>query len=335
VVRHSGQSLLAILNDILDMAKIEAGKLELEETEYDLAELVRGAHATFAPLAAAKGVDFEFDIDEPVLGLYRGDPTRLRQIVYNLVSNALKFTDHGRVSVAVRPAPDGIILAVSDTGIGISEAAIGELFSRFSQGDSSTTRRFGGTGLGLAICHELTRLMGGDLEVHSVEGQGSTFTAIIPLVYIGPVSPAIRGPLLTRAAAPPDRQLRILAAEDNRVNRLVLTTLLNQMGLDPVLVENGAEAVAAWRKQDWDLILMDVQMPVMDGLTACRTIREAELTEGRLRTPIVALTANAMVHQVAEYRDCGMDAHIAKPIEVSCLFETLQTFLAQSEPAAG
>jgi signal transduction histidine kinase/ActR/RegA family two-component response regulator len=329
VVQQSGEALLAILNDILDLSKIEAGKLELEEIPFDLGEVARGAHSAFTALANKKGLSFALDIDQ-ARGVYRGDPTRIRQILYNLISNALKFTDRGEIRVVGRYSPEGLRIAVSDTGVGISEEAIGRLFSKFGQADASTTRRFGGTGLGLAICQQLAKLMGGAVSVTSTVGEGSTFEVIVPLERIGderaviPISPPTEG-----AGAPEALAIRVLAAEDNTVNQLVLKTLLHQIGVEPVIVNDGREAVTAWEASEWDVILMDVQMPELDGPSATREIRQKEAAAGRARTPIIALTANAMSHQVSEYLAAGMDGFVAKPIEVARLFEALQAVLPE------
>ena len=319
VIRQSGESLLAILNDILDLSKIEAGKLELELVEFDLADIAHRAHSTFTALANEKGLSFSLDIG-PACGRYLGDPVRLRQILYNLISNALKFTEKGEIRVSARYAEGVLSIAVADTGIGIAPDNRAKLFTKFDQLDSSTTRRFGGTGLGLAICHELAQLMGGAIGVESELGGGSCFTLEFPLPRLGdgrtqPVEEAIEE---LEAVS-----LRVLAAEDNLVNQLVLNTLLHQMGVDPVVVENGQAAVEAWEAGVWDVILMDVQMPVMDGVTAATLIRQKEKASGRPRTHIVALSANAMAHQVSQYLAAGMDGHVAKPIEVSALYNAL------------
>jgi signal transduction histidine kinase len=341
VVRQSGESLLAILNDILDLSKIEAGKLELEEINFDLAEIARGAHSTFTGLANKKGLSFALDTHR-ANGVYRGDPTRVRQILYNLISNALKFTELGEIRVVIAYAEERLRIVVSDTGVGMSAQTVASLFNKFTQADSTTTRRFGGTGLGLAICRELAELMGGFIEATSQLGDGSSFTVILPLPRVGAArapagSQAARAPAADRAADAADpadsAPLRVLAAEDNSVNQLVLKTLLHQVGMEPIIVDNGLEAVTAWEVGEWDLILMDIQMPQMDGPTAARKIREGEAAWGRPRTPIIALTANAMAHQVAEYLAAGMDAVVTKPIEAAKLFETLQAVLSE-EPAA-
>jgi signal transduction histidine kinase/ActR/RegA family two-component response regulator len=333
VVHASGEALLAILNDVLDLAKIEAGKLDLEDIEFDLEEVARGAHQAFTDQANKKGLSFALDI-ENAQGIYRGDPTRLRQILYNLVSNALKFTDKGEISVMARWQDEALALAVTDTGVGIPADRLQALFGRFDQADASTTRRFGGSGLGLAICRELAEMMGGSIDVESTLGFGSTFTVSLPLERVGDGRSSLA---LPAPPAPEDEayalKLRVLAAEDNTVNQLVLKTLLNQIGIDPVVVSNGAEAVIAWEENDWDVILMDVQMPKMDGPTAARAIRAQELDSGRYRTPIIALTANVMSHQLAEYITAGMDGHVAKPIEAGRLFEALEAILGDA-PAA-
>ena len=332
VVHASGEALLAILNDVLDLAKIEAGKLEIEDIEFDLEEIARGAHQAFTAQANAKGLSFGLDIDG-AQGLYLGDPTRLRQILYNLVSNALKFTDRGEIRVMARRRDERLVLSVADTGVGIPEDRLQALFGRFDQADASTTRRFGGTGLGLAICRELAEMMDGSIDVESTLGFGSTFTVSLPLQRVGDG----RSSALPAPAASEDEactlELKVLAAEDNTVNQLVLKTLLHQIGIDPVVVSNGVEAVHAWEDGEWDVILMDVQMPKMDGPTAARAIREQERATGRARTPIIALTANVMSHQLAEYMAAGMDGHVAKPIEAARLFEALETILDGEDEA--
>ena len=330
VIHGSGEALLAILNDLLDLSKIEAGKLELESIEFDLDEVARGAYSAFTALANKKGLSFALDVEQ-ARGRYLGDPTRLRQILYNLISNALKFTELGEIRVTARREGEVLEISVADTGVGISPENLDRLFAKFDQLDSSTTRRFGGTGLGLSICRELAQLMGGDISVTSQVGEGSCFTLRAPLRRVGEA----RGPVQLAPAAPPERPsvaLRVLAAEDNAVNQLVLKTLLHQLGVEPMVVDNGAAAVDAWESGHWDVILMDIQMPGMDGLTATSMIRARELEAARPRTPIVALTANAMAHQVKEYLAAGMDDHVAKPIEAEALFRALCDATAGSAP---
>jgi signal transduction histidine kinase/ActR/RegA family two-component response regulator len=327
VIRRSGETLLSLLNDALDFSQIEAGKLRLEPTEFDMEHLTRGAVATFGPLAAAKGLAFDFTIDDAAKGRFRGDPVRVRQILYNLAANALKFTDRGRVAVAVSRSPDGLVLEVVDTGVGIAPERIEGLFDKFVQGDATATRRHGGVGLGLTICRALAEKMGGRITASSVEGKGSIFTVSLPLPKVADATPiaGLEAPL--PAAEPDSPPIRILAAEDNAVNQLVLKTLLSQAGLDPVVVPDGAAALEAWRNGRWDVILMDIQMPVMDGVTATREIRAAEAAEFRPRTPIIAVTANAMSHQVAEYAEAGMDDVAPKPLDAVRLFEAIERAL--------
>ncbi len=334
VIHRSGEALLAILNDVLDLSKIEAGKLELEQMEFELAEVARGAYSAFTALANKKGLSFALDI-ESARGRYLGDPTRLRQILYNLISNALKFTEQGEIRVIARRDDEVLEISVRDTGVGIPPESLSKLFAKFDQLDSSTTRRFGGTGLGLAICRELAQLMTGEISVTSELGLGSTFTLRVPLEFLGEERAV--GTVAETVSEQPAIALRVLAAEDNAINHLVLKTLLHQMGVDPTVVENGQLAVDAWAGGDWDVILMDIQMPVMDGLTATAQIRAREAAEGRPRTPIVALTANAMSHQIDQYVAAGMDDHVAKPIQAAELFAALTRAAVppQAKPGGG
>ena len=337
VIRQSGETLLAILNDVLDLSKIEAGKLELEEVEFDIGELAQGAHAAFTAIANKKGLSFDLTVERSARGVYRGDSTRIRQIIYNLVSNGLKFTEQGEVRVVIARAGGVLNVKVSDTGVGIAPERVERLFQKFEQADASTTRQFGGTGLGLSICRELASLMGGAITATSEAGKGATFEVRLPIRYVG-AAPAKKrsAPAASRAVAPvvsngEAAALRVLAAEDNTVNQLVLKTLLHQIGVDPTVVDNGEDAVVAWETETWDLILMDVQMPRMDGPTATRRIRQLEAELGRQRTPIIALTANAMSHQVAEYAAIGMDGFVAKPIEISRLFAAMRDALGEGD----
>jgi signal transduction histidine kinase len=325
VIRESGEALQTILDDVLDLAKIEAGRLELEAIDFDLAQTVRAAGEAFSAVAIERGLSLEVDIDEG-LGVRRGDPTRVRQVLHNLVSNALKFTERGGVRISARCEGGDVALSVADTGVGMDEATLARLFERFAQADSSTTRRYGGTGLGLSICRQLAALMGGDISAASAPGEGSTFTLRLPLARMGDATQAMTRE--TPAVAEPDAGLRILVAEDNRTNQLVIQTLLGQAGITPAVVGDGREAVEAWPTGDFDMVLMDVQMPVMDGPAATGEIRRLEAATGRARTPILALSANAMTHQIAEYLAAGMDGHIAKPIHVEDLFAKIEAALA-------
>ena len=333
VIRKSGAMLLTILNDVLDLSKIEAGKLELEQVSFDVEELVRGAHSAFSAIANEKGLSLHLSVEHDVAQVYMGDPTRVRQILYNLISNALKFTDVGEVRMTLSALPRGFAMRVSDTGIGIPADRIGKLFQKFEQADASTTRRFGGTGLGLSICRELVGLMGGAMTVESSLGQGSVFTANLPLERVHMTSPAAPAHRVASDEIS-ERTLRVLAAEDNPVNQLVLRTLLHQVGIHPLIVGDGQAALDAWACEEFDLILMDMQMPILDGLGATRAIRERELATGRTRTPIVALTANVMSHQITTYVEAGMDQFVGKPIEIGELFAAVDAALAGKEERA-
>jgi signal transduction histidine kinase/AmiR/NasT family two-component response regulator len=333
VIQQSGQALLAILNDVLDLSKIEAGKLTLEDSVFDLGELAAGARAVFANLAESRDLKFALVVEDGAAGCYRGDSTRVRQILYNLLSNAVKFTPSGEIRVELGATPSGLRLTVTDSGVGIEPDALARLFNKFVQADDTTTRRFGGTGLGLAICRELAVMMDGVIRVESEPGHGSTFVVDLPLPRVADAA----APAREAAEAPEDfdvGSLRVLAAEDNAVNQLVLKTLLGQIGLEPTVVGDGRRALEAWRAERWDLILMDIQMPEMDGLAATAAIRAEELASGRPRTPIVALTADALAHQTASYAARGMDGWVAKPIEAARLFEALNLALSGAEEAA-
>jgi PAS domain S-box-containing protein len=317
IIHKSGESLLGILNDMLDLSKIEAGKLEMEVIEFDLGELITTTHNTFSALAAQKGLRFDLYVASRAEGAYLGDPLRLRQVLNNLVSNAVKFTEHGLVEMDVDRDGERLVIAVRDTGMGIPPADLAQLFSKFEQGDLSTTRRFGGTGLGLAICQDLVRLMDGDISVASNIDEGATFTVRLPLEHVGRV-PTLPDITPATESDVPSPQVRLLVAEDNRANQLVIDTLLRQAGIAPVIVTDGRAAVAAWEDSPWDLILMDI-------------IRQRELDSGQARTPILALTANAMDHQLLEYRQAGMDGLIAKPIEIDKLFAAISQAIAPGQ----
>jgi signal transduction histidine kinase/ActR/RegA family two-component response regulator len=321
VIRQSGSLLLAVLNDVLDLSKIEAGKLTLVKEDFELETSLSATIESFGAMARTKGLDFEVSVAEEARGWWRGDADRLRQIVGNLISNAVKFTPHGSVAARLDVNPDtgSLRLVVRDSGVGIAPEKLPALFEKFTQADNSATRRFGGTGLGLAICRELTQMMGGSIDVASQEGEGSVFTVELPLT---------RGQAATDAVAEAvtasrEGNLHLLAAEDNPTNQHVLAAVMESLGIDIDIVADGRQAVDAWKIGGYDLILMDIQMPVMDGIDAAREIRALEAADGRRRTPIVALTANALTHQVDEYLAAGMDDHVAKPIEIAKLYEAI------------
>jgi signal transduction histidine kinase len=331
VISESGEALLALLNNVLDLSKIEAGQMAVEAVPFELENILGSAQATFAPLAEARGVGLELMLDEGVRGRFQGDPNRLRQVIFNLVSNAVKFTDQGQITLGAAMEPAGLRLWVEDTGPGMTPEEIKGLFVRFAQLDPSIPRRHGGTGLGLAISRELCALMGGTLEVSSTPGEGSIFTLSIPLTRLGDSAPRLEpGPEVPQGDM---ARLKVLVAEDGAVNQIVLRALLGPLGIEPVMVEDGAAAVSAWESGDWDLILMDVRMPVMDGIAATTTIRARERASGRRRTRILGVSADAMAHQVDVLLAAGMDGHVSKPIEVRRLYEALDSAMAGVDAA--
>jgi CheY-like chemotaxis protein len=323
VIRSSGETLLSLLNDVLDLSKIEAGRLEVEAEPFDLALVVAGATAAFAEGASRKGVTFVVDIAPELCGLWRGDPGKIRQVLGNLTANAVKFTGAGEVRLTLRGTASGVSFAVRDTGLGIPDPQLAKLFQRFSQVDTSATRKFGGTGLGLAISRDLVELMGGTIAVTSVEGKGSTFTFELPLAWIGPIAEAAP----EQPSEPDLPKVRILAAEDNGTNQTLLRAMLEPLGVDVRIAGDGREALQLFCAGDFDLVLMDIQMPVMNGVDAALAIRALERAEGRRPTPILALSANAMRHQIEEYLATGMDGFIAKPINMATLIEAIETAL--------
>jgi len=330
VVEASGQALLSLLNDLLDLSKIEAGKTELEDGVVDVTALAYGARSIFSALVRDKDVTLSLSVGPSALGCWRGDPTRVRQVLHNLISNAVKFTDRGSITVDLEGAPEGLVLRIQDTGVGIAADKLETVFERFVQADASTTRRHGGSGLGLTICRDLATLMGGKIAVESVEGVGTTFTVNLPLTHIeGAPSEVTLEPAAALDA--PARGCRVLAAEDNPINQLVLKTLLGEIGVEVFIVANGQEALDAWRDGVWDLVLMDIQMPVMDGVSAVRSMRQIEREECRRKTPVIAVTANAMDHHRAEYLAAGMDALVSKPISLASLLRTMDGVLAAAE----
>ncbi|MBL9037571.1 MAG: response regulator [Archangium sp.] len=325
VLEGSGEALLDIVNDVLDLSKIEANRLELESAVFDLAHLVSTAVRTFAPQVQKKRVALSCEIAPSAVGPTRGDPGRLRQVVNNVVSNAVKFTDVGSVRVDVERLGDLVRVRVIDTGPGIPAARLAVIFEPFEQGDGSTARRYGGTGLGLTISRRLVRLMGGDLVASSSEGVGSTFEA----TFLAPAV-VIDAPVLERkpSAASP-RRMRVLLAEDNRTNAVMTTAMVERLGHAIEVVTTGLEAVSRLQREPFDLVLMDVLMPECDGLEATRRIRHWEAPSGK-HVPIVALTANAVRGDDLKCLSAGMDAYLAKPVTVEALADMLAWFGASS-----
>jgi signal transduction histidine kinase/FixJ family two-component response regulator len=332
VVQQSGETLLGLLNDILDISKIEAGKIDLESMPFSPESLVESARNLFDEQASRKGLQLQTQIAFGAAGWRMGDAARLRQVVFNLVSNAIKFTPSGKITLSVDQNEYGAMrVSVTDTGIGIPADRRARLFSKFTQVDSSHTRVYGGTGLGLSIAKAIIEAMNGEMAVESAEGVGSTFSFTVPLSTCDKPVDVTKDderqipPMVMQAGKDGDEDdaTRVLVAEDNATNRFVLQTLLEGIGISPTFTENGQEALDAWQASNFDIILMDMQMPVMDGPTAMREIRRIEAQTGRFRTPIVALTANAMPHQIASQIEAGADTHAAKPIQLATLIEAM------------
>ncbi len=332
-VRHSGQSLLGILNDILDFSKIEAGKLDIESVAFELPELIRRTLATLGPVADAKGLTLAAELAPDLPAGVVGDPGRLRQVLLNLIGNGLKFTEHGGVSTRARLLERAggrvrIRFEVTDTGIGIAPEKQRQIFEPFAQEDASITRRYGGTGLGLSITSRLVRLMGGEIGVQSSPEMGSTFGFTLPFGLAEPAPAALPagsgapggpGPDPGPSQAAPARVLRVLLVEDNAVNQKVGLGMLRRLGHAVSVAANGQEALERLAAEPFDLVLMDMQMPVMDGLEATRRLRAREAALGLPRTRVIATTANAMASDQALCLAAGMDGFISKPLGAAAL----------------
>jgi PAS domain S-box-containing protein len=322
LVWDASQTLLKVVNDVLDFSKLEAGAGDFEAHPFDPTELAQSTAALLTEQASAKGLTLEVRT-EGARGLMVGDGGRLRQVLLNLLSNAVKFTTRGEIEVLVSQSAQGegmrLRMAVKDAGIGVPAGQVDSIFGRFTQGDASVSREFGGTGLGLAICKLIIEAMGGQIGVVSAVGQGSTFWFEVPLARAA-VARADGAPEKPQPNV--ERAMRLLLVDDNAVNRELIGALLAPFDLDIDIARDGVEAIDAASRGDFDLILMDVQMPVMDGLTATRRIREME-DAGARRIPIIAMTANVLPEQVARCLEAGMDDHIGKPIDPAALVETL------------
>ena len=318
-VINSAGTLNQILADILDFSRLEAGKVEIEARDFHLAGLVRDTVALFGPAAHEKAVALYTQLPPEAETRVNGDPTRIKQILTNLISNALKFTEAGRIDVRLEMLGAGRYrFQVADTGVGFDAGFAERLFDRFEQADSSITRRFGGAGLGLAICRQLAELMGGGISAVGEAGRGATFTLILPLpaAMLAPAAPAA-------AAAPTEAALNVLVADDNATNRKVAELILNAAGARVTCVEDGVEAVEAMAEADFDMVLMDLQMPRMDGLTAIREIRRREAAAHARRTPIMVLSANVMNEHRAASAAAGADGHLGKPFRAEELIEAI------------
>ena len=358
VIQASAESLLRIIGDILDFSKIEAGRMEIEPVPTSLPDLMRSVVANYAGSASSKGLTLTCEIDPRVAPAHYADPVRIRQIVGNFLSNAIKFTERGSVTAALElraqdPADgalgsDQLALRVSDTGIGVSEQAQARLFQPFAQAEADTTRRFGGTGLGLAISRRIAELMGGDVEMESVPGVGTSMRLAIKLQRAPPeelpelLSPGRTVPgfsprrLPTVDEAERERSL-VLLVDDHATNRQVIQRQLALAGYASETADDGVEGLERWRSGRFALLLSDVHMPRMDGYQLARAIREQEARSGMPRTPIVALTASALKGEAERCLTAGMDDYMAKPVGIATLGACLQRWLphtAASQPMA-
>jgi signal transduction histidine kinase/ActR/RegA family two-component response regulator len=337
MILSSGQALRGLLSDALDLARADSGALKLDVEPFDVRQTIGAGAYLFESLAREKGLSFDVRFDAPEDRLAVADALRVRQIVSNFISNAVKFTDKGGVEVLARLDDFGdgrgrLEVAVRDTGPGFDEETRARLFRRFEQGDGSVTRRYGGTGLGLAISRKLAEMMGGEVTCESTPGQGSVFRFTLP-VEIEAARPAAEPAGQPAAAEPTERRLRVLVAEDHLVNQKVVRAILGD-NVDLTIVADGQAAVDTFEAQDFDAVLMDTHMPVMDGLTAIRAIRAIEARRGAVRTPIISLTADAMPQQVASALAAGADSHLAKPITAATLYAALQSVMAAGEDNA-
>jgi signal transduction histidine kinase/CheY-like chemotaxis protein len=320
LIVSSGRLLERVLTDILDFSKIEAGEIKLARDEFAMTTLVSRIAELHRASAETKGLSFRWSVAPEADRLFAGDTVRLTQVLSNLLSNAVKFTEAGEVSLEVGCQDGQVGFSVADSGIGFDEEVRQRLFRRFEQADASIRRRFGGTGLGLAISRSLIELMGGTIEVASEPGKGSTFYVVVPLE--GVAGEAIEDEA-DRFEAVDISGARVLLAEDHPTNQKVVQLVLESVGVEPVIVENGALALEALRAQPFDVVLMDMQMPELDGLSATAQLRAWEREEGLARTPVIMLTANALDEHVKASLEAGADAHLSKPIRADALIEAI------------
>ena len=333
-IRESGQSLQNILNDILDLSKIEAGKLELENTPFQPEIMLERITELHRLRAEEKGLTLRVSGLEPTGTPRLGDAHRFAQILHNLLGNAIKFTDSGQVTVEVENRSSGsLVVRIIDTGPGMSDEQLRRLFDEFVQGDGSVARRHGGTGLGMSIVRRLTNMMKGELHVRSAPGKGTAITVTLPLPESELIDETARdgngeGDLDLRG-------VRLLAADDNRTNRRVLEALLRDTGIELTMVEDGQQVIEAWRGNEYDILLLDISMPVLGGIAARRQIAEEAQQSGRRMPPAIAFTANVMAHQVSEYLDEGFVSCVGKPLKKSILLASLKTAQLSESPATG
>ncbi|MDP3489260.1 MAG: ATP-binding protein [Phenylobacterium sp.] len=330
LIVSSGRLLEQVLTDILDFSSIEAGRIQLSQNTFDLETVVRRIAELHRAAAESKGLTLEWSVAPEASGGYLGDPVRLTQVLSNLLSNAVKFTQLGGVSLGVQSAGRALEFTVSDTGIGFDETVRSRLFRRFEQADDSIRRRFGGTGLGLAISHSLVELMGGDISVSSTPGEGSVFRVrlVMPRVEM---TPADLNTVEDQTTSKSMGDLRVLLAEDHPTNQKVVQLILGSIGVDPVVVGDGQAALDALKDAPFDVVLMDMQMPVLDGLSATAEIRRREVAQGRPRIPVIMLTANALEEHVRAGQAAGGDWHLSKPIRAGDLLGAIAAVTGQGD----
>jgi PAS domain S-box-containing protein len=335
-ISRATETLRMVLDDLLDFTKVEAGRLELHEQPMAVAEVIEELRSLLGPQAAAKGVAMRTEIGAEVPAWITADPLRVRQVLTNLIGNAVKFTAEGSIVLAADRATDeqgrpAVVLTVSDTGIGMAPDVVERVFDPFSQAHASTAREYGGTGLGLTIARRLVELMGGDLRVTSEPGRGSTFTCTLPLHAVASTHPRV-------GADPPPRLTgrgRVMVVEDNAVNQLLVSRQLERLGYEPIVLDGGSDALETFAADPPDVVLMDWQMPGMDGLETTRRLRRLEVGEPSRRVPVIAMTASAMPGDRARCLDAGMDDFVSKPVSLAALGRVLARWTTAESRAAG
>ena len=334
LIASSGETLETLLADVLDTAKIEAGQLAIEATVFNAGDLVRSVGGLLRLKAEEKGVDLQIEVEECLDRSFVGDPTRIRQILTNLLSNAVKFTDRGAVTIRLRAGEgDRLRFEVSDTGVGFDPSAKLKLFQRFQQADGSITRKFGGTGLGLSISKHLAELMDGILDCDSTPGEGSRFWFEVGLPKGAEENHTEK--VVPEGTYDHTPAVSVLVADDHPTNRRVVQLILQAANVTVTTVENGAEAVQACRSSKFDVVLMDMQMPVMDGLTAVKEIRRWESANSFAAIPIIMLTANALPEHVEAGREAGADGHMTKPIKPEELLSSILNLSSKGVDGSG